>query len=214
MPRATRSRKAEMDASIPEPESNGDGEVATEETPKVAAERVQITKAPDTVVAFCRRVMKEHHEELADAGVTIAVNWAAAGENAVGAKPALKFKGHPVLATIKKASEKETAQDMADLTITIDKHRWKDITDDEEMQAAIDACLCSVSLRREGNTEDGAVQQDANDRPKLKLMHPDLLIMGYKANVERFRRKAPPTKQLLKFEADNKQLLMSFAGGD
>src|SRR6188768_2819480 len=83
MPRATRSRRAEMDPTIPEPDANGDGEVATEETPKVAAERVQITKAPDTVVAFCRRVMKEHHEELSDAGVTIAVNWAAAGENAV-----------------------------------------------------------------------------------------------------------------------------------
>ena len=156
--------------------------------------------------------MREHHKELHDAGVTLAVNFAKAGENSEGAKPALRREGHPIVATINKASEKETAQKRDDLLITIDGHKWKDITDEDAMKAEIDAVLCRVKIHREGNTEDGKVLEDANGRPKMRYVDPDFRIVGYKENVERYHRKAPPSKALLEFKEQNSQLFLFMDG--
>lgn len=208
MPKA---RKPKPESASFQDETPLPGSEKEPKKPRVAAERIKIVPAPESVEAFCRRVMKEHHPELVEAGVTLACNYATAGKNAKGDKPALKVQGHPVIATIRKASEKDTAQDSADITITIDAARWKDLTE-AQTKAEIDAVLCRVAPRREGNTEDGEFLKDANDRVKLRYNIPDLHISGFTSNCERYGREAPPAKSLLKFKEDNNQLLMFLDG--
>lgn len=219
MPRAKRTARRkptpirEIEGDEPEA-TEGDGEAAdaVEEAAPKAAERVKVTPAPESVAIFCRKIMREHHKDLAEAGVTLCCVYASAGENAEGAKEALHVSGHPVVCKIKKANETDTANELADLTITIDMHRWKSLEEDR-MQAEIDAVLCRVSPRREGNTDDGDFLVDANDRPKLRYNRDDIHIVGFKANVERFHKASPPTKALIKFAEENKQLLLFAKNG-
>jgi hypothetical protein len=133
------------------------------------------------------QVIGAYHHILLDSGVTIALltvrNFDANGEQV---DPALTHGGYPAMATIKINSYRDRVEGKADVTITVDGHRWDELRD-VKLAAVLDHELTHLELVIE---EDGSVSRDDIDRPKLRMRKHDFQIGGFNEVANRHKADA------------------------
>lgn len=140
-------------------------------------------------VDLLAEVMRKHHPDLVEAGVTVGLLFAHAprGEATGEPKgPALKRGGAAVLSLVKVNSQRDRVEGKPDATITLDGDRWAD-EPRASQEAILDRDLEALLLVR---NEDGGIETDDCFRPKLKLREPDFRLEGYWSIVERHGKDA------------------------
>jgi len=142
---------------------------------------------PD-VIEMLDAVMREHHGDLAEEGVTVSLLFAHAAVSQDGEiqGPALKLRGWPALAVVGVVSYKDRVEGRSDARILLDGDRWPDLSD-RQRRALLDHELEHLTLVRR---EDGKVRYDAAGRPRLKMRPHDYELGGFWAVVDRHGKDA------------------------
>lgn len=124
-------------------------------------------KASDDQLALLRAIIDEHHPELAEAGVTVALLEARAETDEEGDPkgPAITVGGYPAIGSCQVTPYLGRVQGLADALIKIDALWWED-ADDQERSALLDHEVMHLQLK-EGDERDRA------GRPRLKLRKHD-----------------------------------------
>lgn len=140
-------------------------------------------------VDLLKEVMKEHHPDLVEAGVTVGLLFAHAPRDEATGEPkgvALKVHGAVVMAATKINSQRDRVEGKPDCTVTLDGDRWPD-EPQAGQRAILDRELESLLLVR---NEDGGIETDDCFRPKLRRREPDFRVDGYWSIVERHGKDA------------------------
>lgn len=130
------------------------------------------------------KIINLHHRDLQDAAVTVEVLMAFGPRNESTGEitgPALKHAGRPCCAMASINSLAQRVAGCADCRIRLDGDNWEDWS--AEKQAAIlDHELMHFELRRD---QDGTIQLDDANRPKLRLRPHDWECKGFDAIIDR-----------------------------
>ncbi|TXH55560.1 MAG: hypothetical protein E6Q97_08545 [Desulfurellales bacterium] len=140
-------------------------------------------------VDLLAEVMKQHHPDLVEAGVTVGLLFAHAPRNDATGEPqgpALKHNGYPALAVVKINSQRDRVEGKPDATITLDGDRWPDESRESRV-ALLDHELAHLVLVRD---EDGGIKTDDCFRPRLKCREHDFQLGGFWDVVERHGKDA------------------------
>jgi hypothetical protein len=160
-------------------------------------------KADDEIAALVAEIMKEHHWELAEAGVTIGCLIATNPDAA-----AVKLHGYPCDAVVRIVPLKQRVHGMPDAEIVIDGGEWETLPD-ERRRALIDHELTHLTLALDKKTKKP--KTDDLGRPKLKMRLHDWELGGF-AEIAKRHGDAAPEKRAFRNTADKYgQLLLSFA---
>lgn len=197
-----RSRKREMADHIEEPDDSGEEAKAPKKDP---TEPVRYEKAPEEVSVRVARVMSKWHKELHNAGVTVACEFAIAGRNSKGVKPAIMVRGHAQVAKIKRNNIHARLEGASDALLTIDMEAFGGMNAAKQ-DALIDNMLACLLVKREGNAPDGEVEIDTDDRPKLKVKHYDSVIEIHSDVLARHGDSMPNAPTIRKLVDDCRQL--------
>lgn len=109
-----------------------------------------------------------------------------------GEAPAVKHMGHMAAATIELIRPKEKARTGLDMRITIDKVRWLEM--DEEQQLAL--LHHELAHPEPQHDKEGVLRVDGYGRPKFKLRLDDWCLTGFKETVRVFGPKAIERRSL------------------
>lgn len=148
-----------------------------------------ITVANDATHDFIYAVMKSHHPELLDAGVSVTALMvlAARDKNGDAKGPAIKFHGYPAVATIKITNNEDRVAGLTDCVINIDSDRWDELSK-REREALISHELTHLEYTG---------KMDNNGRPKLKLRLHDVQIGVFLENIKEFGDDSLDKKQIV-----------------
>lgn len=141
-------------------------------------------KAEFDCASLVEEIVASTYPELKEHGVDIELLFAHAERNETTGEPngpALKHQGWPACAVVKVNSQRDRAAGLADVRITFDGDNWKEWTD-QRKRAVIDHELCHLEFKLD---DEGAVQLDDCNRPKLKLRPHDFQLGGFCAVVNR-----------------------------
>ena len=127
-------------------------------------------RATKETAAQVRRVLKQYHGVLADAGVTCDILMAHAKLDANGdpVGAAVTKGGYPCIGVVKVMPLKDRAAGRADAEIVLDGDRWDELSA-EEQDAAIDHELTHLELV----VDDSGLRRDDLDRPNLRIRKHD-----------------------------------------
>lgn len=167
-------------------------------------------KADKPVQSMAAELIRDCHPDLAEAGVTVQVLFAAAPRNAEGEPqgPAIKAThGYPAAGKAKINSQKDRVGGLADATILVDGDRWDEWTEAEQ-RALLDHELQHFELRRD---DEGAPLLDDCHRPKLKYRMHDFELGGFAAILRRHGELALEAQAARKIADEYGQLLFGFA---
>lgn len=170
----------------------------------------ELSRAPQDVVAFVRKVAEDYCPDLVEHGVTVGVLMAMATDKELESgdePPFLKDKGYPCDAYVEKNSTKLRLKGTADATVVIDDGRWREL-DEDEMVALIHHELHHLELSFD---EDGRVELDKANRPVLNMRLHDIVIGGFRQIIEVHGAKALEAQQLRNIFDAYKQRLFAFA---
>ena len=129
--------------------------------------------AYDVLGPILSKLIKKHHYELDEAGVTVESLWAV-GE--------LKHHGYPAAAVIKIMSQEQRAAGSSDCRLKVSLEVWDEATD-MQREALLMHELEHLVLLRE---ENGAVKTDDCHRPRLKCKLHDWELGGFASIAERY----------------------------
>ena len=159
-----------------------------------------LSTAPAEVHELIGEVIREHHPDLAQAGVTVGalMAWAKSGDP-------VKLHGYPCAATVKKNSVRDRLEGKPDATITIDSDHW-DGLDDRQRAALIDHELTHlvpvlIGTIEHKDSEGNVVERepvwktDDAGRPVLQMRLHDWQLGGFRAVAERHGSAAPEVRE-------------------
>ena len=128
------------------------------------------------------RAIQQHHPDLAQHEVTVALYWASSTKQG---EPALKHHGYPAAALIKiNADVRLRLKGTADASITIDAAHWERL-DTLQREALLDHELEHLQVAK---SKHGNVKLDDAGRPKLRMAQHDFELGVFYAVVERYGR--------------------------
>jgi hypothetical protein len=139
-------------------------------------------------------VMSAYHSDLKRYEVSIYAEMAHASE---GKEFALKDRGLPVAAKIKKTSYPQRTQGMADVILTIDAEWWK-AHNDAEREGMLDGYLNRLELALDA---EGNGKSDDAGRPVLKNRPVDFRVEGFDLIAQRHKEAAVETVAFRNLEA-------------
>jgi hypothetical protein len=164
--------------------------------------------AEPEILALLADVMKQHHGDLVEAGVTIEVFTAHAKRDRNGAPkgPALKHHGTPALGTIRITSEEERIAGRKDAVMKLDGDEWPELPP-EQQASLLDHEATHLLLVRD---KEGNIELDDCFRPKLKMRPHDAELGLFYQCVERHGMNAVETKAYLPVHKKFTQLLLPY----
>jgi hypothetical protein len=133
--------------------------------------------ADPEVADLLQEVMNADHPRLAEAGVTVLLQFAEAEGG-----PALKLHGYPAYAIVKVVGLKDRAAGLPDCRIAIDQSAWEG-HDDAWQKALLSHELEHVVVQED---EHGKVKEDDLGRPKLRLRPHDFQVGGFIRTIDRY----------------------------
>lgn len=141
-------------------------------------------------------IIKSHHPELADNGVTIGVVYVSSDAEEEGqGTSVLKVGGYPAQATAKITTPLERSQGMADGIIQIDKRIWSKKTSAQK-DALLDHEITHFNVKLDAND---ALLTDTNDRPKLVMRKHDRQLGWFDEIATRHGKDSPEVEQATEF---------------
>lgn len=154
-----------------------------------------------------KSVMSTNHPKLTEAGVTVSLLQAHGKRNAEGelTSPTLKSHGYPALALVKINNQRDRTDGLADATVIIDGDQFFDLSHEKQV-AVLDHELEHLEVVYD---EDGNIQLDDCNRPKLKMRLHDLFVGGFKSIVLRHGENAVEIGHI---EAVNREVEEAMAG--
>lgn len=164
--------------------------------------------ADGKVHGLAQKTMKQHHGELAKAGVSLEVLFAKPNENEQGEQigTPLKAGGLEVPFTTTITSLKHRTKGQKDLEIVLNYPRWEEM-DDGQKVALLDHALCTIALVK---NKEGTHLVDKLDRPRLRRRPPSHALGWYAAVAARHGEDAPAVRILRSIEKETKQLQFKF----
>lgn len=141
-------------------------------------------RTPDAEwISLLNQVKEQYHPKLTEAGVTVSLLQAHGKRNAEGelTSPTLKSHGYPALALVKINSQRDRTDGLTDATVVIDGDQFFDLSHEKQV-AALDHELQHLEVVYD---DDGNIQLDDCNRPKLKMRIHDLFVGGFLCIVER-----------------------------
>lgn len=138
--------------------------------------------APDEVMAIAESVIREHHNTLNKAGLTIGYLFAHADKDEEGNPkgPSIQHNGYAVAAVVRIVNLRDRVAGLPDVMIVIDGDQWPEWSA-ERRRAILDHELTHIRLT--DKTDDA-------DRPKVKLRKHDIMIGGFYEVIERHKEAA------------------------
>lgn len=166
-------------------------------------------KASSEIMTVIDKVMLLHHKPLVDAGVTLQVLLVHKYDANDELVPAMLVRGHVALAKTSITSHQDRARGIADAKLTIDaEYGWSRLPE-AGREALVDGELTGIQLITEDEVESEVtvtrVKLDDCGRPKLKLIPPDIRIVGRAAMLERYGEASMETKQIRHFQQSTGQ---------
>lgn len=146
---------------------------------------------------------QKHHQDLADARVTIALAFA---EDEEGGH-AVYLNNYPCAAVVKITPYRQRFHGVKDAEILIDKKTWEDL-DAGRREALLDHELTHLLLQRD---DKQLIKRDHAGRPKLKMKNHDWQLGGFVSVAERHGDKALEVLALRAVSEKWGQLIFSFA---
>lgn len=142
-------------------------------------------------------VMREHHSQLIDAGLTVDLlfAWSPTDEEGLPTGTPVKVHGQPAAAKIRVMPLKDRVAGRADVEIVLDGDRWTD-WDNDTREAIIDHELTHCELF----IEDGVAMTDDHDRPKIRLRKHDHEFGWFDSVVSRYGEASLEWQQYERFE--------------
>lgn len=159
--------------------------------------------APSEVMTVIDKVMLLHHKDLVDAGVTLSVTMVHKYDKDDELVPAMMVRGHVCLAKTSITSHADRARGVPDAKMVIDAEwGWARLSEGRR-EALVHDCLLRFQVQTE-EQEDGEVtiqrpKLDDCGRPKLKLRHPDIHIVGFSDTLEKYGESAPVAREITLF---------------
>lgn len=144
-------------------------------------------KVDSEVSTIIKELVKEHHQELEEAGVRVGARFAYAPVNLSTGEPkgeALKHHGYAAAAVVRIVSHRDRVAGMPDAMIDIDGQAWADEWNEERRRAILDHELTHLEVVRD---EDGAIKLDDCHRPKLKMKLHDWQLGGFADIAKRYK---------------------------
>lgn len=148
----------------------------------------------DTVAA----VMKKHHPELIEAGVTVKTLLAFPTKEG-GA--CLTHQGYPAAATIRINDLKARVAGMDDALLLIDGEAMESWSQ-KRLEALIDHELTHLEVQYD---DEGKVKTDDAERPKLKIKKHDAQVGVFFSIMEKHGKEALDTEIVAKLAIDTKE---------
>ena len=145
--------------------------------------------ASEEVIELLQRVTDEHHEDLADEKVYVAVLMVHPELDKQGRPkaPALMCHGHPALAKIRLANVAERVLAKYDAVMEINAPSWEKYPEESRL-ALLDHELEHLVICE---SNDGAPRRHGDGRPKLALRPDDWMFTGFASIVDRHGEHAP-----------------------
>lgn len=163
------------------------------------------TATDDELHELVAEVMRDHHPRLAEAGVSVGIQWAASDKPG---RAGLRHQGYPAAATIKINGLQARLGGMADTTLTIDQAAWYRYPAARQA-ALIDHELTHLVPVPEKDSERCRV--DDAGRPKLRLRRHDFQIGIFDEVIERHGSDALDADMLESAATRMKQLRLPFS---
>jgi hypothetical protein len=161
---------------------------------------MSLEPAPVAVIKLFEKAMRDNHERLVEAGVTVQIlmKHAKVGDDGKPKGPALKLHGVPAFATVKIMSVADRVAGAEDIRIVLDGDSWPEHTEERQLAIA-DHELTHVLVDDDGKTDDA-------ERPVLKMRHHDYDGGLFFEVCERHGMEEPQTEALLAAYAKARQL--------
>lgn len=156
-----------------------------------------LVKDPD-VHQLIAAVVEKYHGDLVTHEVSIGAEWCTPGENDDAGSP-LKLHGYACAAVVRVTPLKQRLHGVPDAVITLDKHHWIGLSD-EERAALIDHECLHLQLQRDS---EGSVVGDDAGRPKLKMRLHDVQAGWFLAIADRHGEHSPEIQQARKVVEDH-----------
>jgi hypothetical protein len=161
--------------------------------------------APKEITALAAKVMHAHHGDLESAGVTIHVLVAYCYDKAGEPQPAMKLRGHPVLARTSITSLQDRVRGLPDAKIVIDReYGWTRLSESRR-EALVDRELTKLVLQFD---DEGDLKLDDHSRPKLKIKPYDWSIEGYESVAARYGEASVEIQQVTRWSEQWGQLAL------
>jgi putative metallopeptidase len=156
------------------------------------------------VVQFAAGVLRKHHPELTEAGVTIDYAFASNPDDF-----AIKVRGQRALARVKIVSLEDRARGQADAKILIDESWWNDAPEPER-EAVLDhehEHLTLAKVWRDELTNELHWKSDDIGRPKLRMKHHDAELGIFFGVITRHQEQAADFKVTAKVAGEVRKLV-------
>jgi hypothetical protein len=160
-----------------------------------------------TTVRLFERVIKQHHPELNDAGVTITYLFAHS-DSEDDPRP-LKLGGYPCAAISRKNSTRDRVAGKSDCEVHIDFAEWDELTA-EQREALADHELTHFQPLRDKKRAD-LWRFDYAKRPVVMMRLHDYQLGGFKAVAERHGEESPEVRSMRSTFDRFGQMLFPFA---
>ena len=170
-------------------------------------------KADADVTSRIKALITANHPELEEAGVKVGARFAFAPTDEETGEPktcALKHHGYPAAAIVRIVSQKDRSLGFPDAIVDIDGEAWLKEWSEERKSSVLDHELLHLEVKRD---EDGAVQLDDCNRPKLKMRLHDFEIGGFEVIAKRYGSDAIEVAAAQKIADEYGNLLFNFAAG-
>lgn len=165
-------------------------------------------KAHKSVMQIVQKVMEEHHKELLDEKVQVAVLlvWGPRDKDGLITGPGVSAHGHAALAKIKVSSESDRLLSGADAVMHIDGDCWEKMKA-RTKRALLDHELTHLELLV---TADGTTKRREDSSARLGAKLDDWMLTGFYAIAKRYEKDAPEVMGLANLHAQC-QMVFDFA---
>ena len=153
-------------------------------------------QAPKEIAAAVEKVMKQHHRDLVSTGVTLDLLVAFKDTKDGQPQPAMRTRGHDVLAKTSITSLIDRAAGRPDAKIIIDRVFGWDRLGEGPREALLHRELQKLELQFD---KDGELKRDDHRRPKLKIRPFDWEHSGFESELELYGEASIASKQLTHF---------------
>ena len=170
--------------------------------------------ADSETMAMLDAVIAEHHPDIQEAHVSIAVLFVFAprGDDDEPKGAALTLHGRPCDATIKITPIDLRALGVADAIMRIDGDRWERKSEDQQ-RALLDHEVTHLQVTI-GEDEARTVKSDVCDRPVLSMRQHDFFAEGFTDVMRRHGRMAPEVEIIEAFTSTMEQADLPLPGVD
>ena len=151
---------------------------------------VRVTEFDRDNIDFANAIMRKHHPDLHNAGVTVEYLFVHNAEDYP-----MRTRGQRVLGKVKIMSQEDRAMGSADARIKIDEGWWME-SDDKAREALLDHEFTHLQLvdatqkDMDAGNVIGKWKTDNNGRPKLRLRHHDYEIGIFLSVIEKHKEHA------------------------